>query len=279
MIHRIAPAHAPQHGIVAGLHRQLPAFAHLGQARHGIDDALAHLPRVGCQEAKAPEIVDLVPRLQDVGQIRAAGQVAAIVVHVLAQEHDLARPAGHQCLGLSANLGHRPAALRAAAQGHQAIGAVVVAAVADGHHVRDLGRRQRHLAADAAPQRSVLFPGGHENPDALGIRGREKAGHEGVFVSQRRRVAHETAHHQQRPAVFLGQGPQRVQPPDDLVLGTLAHHAGVQQQQVGLPRVPHRRIAPGFQCLAHAAGVGAVHLAADVPQVIAPLLHDPISTL
>ena len=54
----------------------------------------------------------------------------------------------------------------------------------------------------------------------------------------------------------------------DLVLGLLAHDAGVQQKQGGVAGVFHGPEAGGFQQRGRAQGVGLVHLAADGPEMV-----------
>jgi len=137
---RVPALHVGQHLVVAGLHGNLDLLAHLRQGGHRVEDAIAHVARVAGQEADAPQPLDVMHRGQEVGQVGpAAGEVLAVPVDDLPQQGDFAYALLDQPPDLRHDLPQRPAALHPAAEGDDAVGARVGAAV-DDRNVRCDGR-------------------------------------------------------------------------------------------------------------------------------------------
>jgi hypothetical protein len=114
----------------------------------------------------------------------------------------------------------------------------------------------------------VLGQVGHQR---AGVGGRREDVHEGEAGPQLfiRANADQAAHQVDDQArVALLERAQGIQPAVSLVLGRLAHHAGVEHDHVGLVGLAGRRIAEAFQGRPDALGIGHVHLAAFGPNVV-----------
>ena len=136
----------------------MQVLAHRPAVREGRDEAVRQVPRVRRDEAQprdgrpavgAAQPVDRADQLSEVGppvevelaarpalgvdvrEARLGRQVVAVAVDVLAEERDLAVAGGSQRPRLVDDLVERPAALGAAAERHDAVGARLVAAVDD----------------------------------------------------------------------------------------------------------------------------------------------------
>ena len=132
--HRIGPGVAPLHAledhVVAGLQRQVQVRHQPRLLGDGGDEVLVGLHLVDGGEAQALELRHLA---QDVPHELARGHVArqtgAVVGDVDAGEHDLGVAGLHQPAHLGHHLARRHRARRPAAEGDDAEGAAVVAAV------------------------------------------------------------------------------------------------------------------------------------------------------
>jgi hypothetical protein len=81
----VAAAHALQHGVVAGLDRDVEVLADLGQLGDGLDDTLRHVLRVRREEAVARDAVDVMERAQQVAQVGLVLKVVSVRLDRLAQ--------------------------------------------------------------------------------------------------------------------------------------------------------------------------------------------------
>ena len=156
----VLAAHASQHLVVARLDRQVEVLADRGALGHGRDEPVGEVPGVRGHEAQARDArppltvaqpVDGAQERGDVGSTvaglaasqrgagrrhrrsAARGQVVAPGVDVLAEQRRPPRqPAAASDGGLGEDVVEGSAALRPAREGHDAVGARLVAAVDDG---------------------------------------------------------------------------------------------------------------------------------------------------
>ncbi len=81
--------------------------------------------------------------------------------------------------------------------------------------------------------------------------------------------AHQAAHQvDHQVGVFLLERAQREQPSHGLVFGALAHHAGIEHDDIRLVGLCVGLVAEVLQGRGHALRIGHVHLAAFSPNVI-----------
>ena len=241
--------------------------------------------------ANPADPVDRAHRPQELGEQRAAaGEVAPVGVHVLAQEGDLDRARRSQPLHLGHDLVERPADLLAPHRRDDAEGARVVAADLDGDpggvgQPPPHGQRGGELAlvATATQAWGGLVEDLHHRPSAVGRLAQELDGPAHV-------VGAEDGVHLGRPlldevAVLLGQAPAHrdlharvpvldrlkvAEVPVQLVVGVLPDAAGVEEDDVGLLDVVGGLHPLGLEHARQPLGVVDVHLAAERPdQVLA----------
>ena len=207
--------------------------------------------------------------LLDLGNQRRQAATAlrvAVVVDVLAQQHDLARTLGDRGAALFENGRERLVAFATADLGHDAEGAVVIAAFDHIDEVADAGAAgDRH----GLPQRKVVA--GAEVGDELVVLPDR---HHPVQLREAppqslALLADQAAGQGQRPVGRLP-GPQLMELGVDLVLGGLAYHTGVEDGHVGPLQLGLLDITRGQQAARQGLGVGDVHLAPDGPDVERP---------
>src|SRR4051794_35397816 len=240
-------------------------LAHVLRMRTGVADAVYALDRVdGCEQlAERPR-----PALR-------RPQVAAVGVDVLAEQRDLAHAVGREALHLDDELLQRPPDLPAARRGHDAVRAAAVAADRDLHPPLVAA-----LAADRQVAREAL-----ELEEAL--RGDRVAGEElGELVDltgaegdvDERELAEDVVLDRLRPAPAdaddaLGIAPferrRLAQMGDEALVGLLADRAGVEEDEVRIPRVGRLAVAERLEHALHALRVVLVHLAAERRDVVA----------
>ena len=151
----IAPVHAPEDLIIAGLHRQMQMVAQLRQAAKGLDQLVGEILGVARHKTDTLQPLDRVDLLQQPGKGYRLLQSTTVAVHILPQQGDFLDPLVHQLPDLRKDLGAVAAALPAPHIGHNAVGAVVVAAIHNRY-----------------PGGAALYPGGrhmlHDHAFAVG---------------------------------------------------------------------------------------------------------------
>jgi hypothetical protein len=231
----------------------------------------------------------------DVRETRLRRQVVAVGVHVLAEQRDLPVARGRDRSGLVDDLVERPAALRAATERDDAVGARLVAAVDDrqpgggrrfasnGTAAHGPGPRPREVVrgADERPAHQRRC-GGHDPDGRLRRRQPQPVDELRLLVGPQEQVDRREAalearsvgfadraarHHDAQPRVRVLQPGEMALPADHLLLRGLADRAGVDHDQARL--VERRRLgaARREQAAGHLLGVAPVHLAAQRPDV------------
>ena len=230
----------------------------------------------------------------DVGEARLGRQVVAVAVDVLTEERDLPEAGGSQRPRLVDDLVERPAALRAAAERHDAVGARLVAAVDDRQPGAD--RRpacDRALGDGSCPGSRQVVGDAHHGPShdrgradradrRLGGRQSQPVHELGLLVRAQEQVDGRVAaaepvamrladrapgQHDPETGVRLLQACQVSLAADDLLLRALADRAGVDDDQVGRFHRGCLGTARREQPAGHLLGIAPVHLAAERPQV------------
>src|SRR5439155_11567425 len=130
---RVGAAHALEHAARSGLQREVDVLAQRRQLGVRTDHVLAHVLRMRARIADAVDAVDRVDAAQELGERRSllAGEVAAVGIHVLPEQRDLADAIGGQPFHFGHQLVPGSADLTAPGGGHDAVGADAVAADAD----------------------------------------------------------------------------------------------------------------------------------------------------
>ena len=223
-----------------------------------------------------------------------AAPVIAIAVDDLAEQGHLAHALVHQAADLVDDFVERPAAFHAAAEGDDAEGASVAAAVDDRHvgghgclaaerqvfdRLHRAGGLHRVLHLEAA-QELFAFDGGHLGVDLrlaqVIDQGRRFAGrHEhidkGIAIEQLLAgLDADHAAHERDSAVRFGAFPgfEAAQLAGCLVFGALADDTRVEHDHVGVVELVGGAVADLFKLGGHVVGIGHVHLAADGPNVV-----------
>ncbi len=229
-----------------------------------------------------------------VGEARFGPEVMAVRVDVLAEQRDLAIAGGGEGARLVDDVVERPAALGAPAERDDAVGACLVAAVDDRQPGRD-GRAARHGpvrdrgragagqvvrhpdhgppdgrgAADGADR--GLRRGQPQPIDQLGLLvGSQEEVHRRVASPQPGaiRLAHRAAgQHDPHRGIGGLQLRQLAHPADDLLLGSLADRARVDDDEVGGLEARGLLASGGQQPTRHLLRIAPVHLAAERPEM------------
>ena len=271
----VAPVHARERSVAARLQRQVQVLAQRRALGHRRDRLGPEILRVRRGEADAFDAVDRVDGAQQVGEfgpVLARAEVAAVGVHVLAEQRDLGDAVGGERLDLVHDVAHAAADLATAHRRHDAERTGVVAADLDRHPgrvIRVAARGQRRRV------RLVLLEDLDDRPFELRAgeqrgRVREVVGAE-HDVDVRRRAC-------ERVPVLLREATadrdlevgasvlQRLQVPEmavQLVVGVLADAARVQHHDVGRLEIRRTLHALGFEHARDAFRVVLVHLAAE----------------
>jgi len=280
---RVGTVHRLEDAVAARLQRQVHVRAQLGQAAIGLDEVLLEAARVRRGEADARDAGDGVHALDQLHEGRDAAGVRviapAVAGHDLPEQRHLAHAAGGQLLALAHDLVHRTRALVAARLGHDAEGAVHVAALLD----RDEGAHLLFLEDVLADR--VLRAGflrdvhdGLPHRHAGGVRGAqvvEVIGHLVEFLRAHDQVDVRQAVEQLGAAVLRHAAEDAEDEVgllalagrdvgglgDGLLLGHVAHAARVEQHDVALGLRPHDPVSPRAQHRRDSLAVALVHLA------------------
>src|SRR5581483_3043437 len=264
---------ALEHAVGRALQRQVDVLADLGRLGHGGDHLGREVDRIRRREADALDAVDGGDGAQQVGE---AGLLPAVRADRLAEQlHLLVAGGGHRAR-LAQHLARGRAALAPARVRDHAEGAELVAAALDGDVAGDGARaRARHRARRVQPlvgleaiearvldlvaaagavdvvQQAAVAVGADHDVDVrrLGLdAGLEVLGH----------AAGDAQHHPGARLVARQHAGAGV----DLLLGLLAHGAGVEQDQIRARRIVGARVARAVQQAQHHVAVRDVHLAA-----------------
>ncbi|MNS94022.1 hypothetical protein D3C72_1282230 [compost metagenome] len=273
----VAALHAGQHAVAAGLHGQVQKRHQLGQAGVGVHHALGHFLGVRGRVADAFDAGDFVHVLQqhgEVGDLVRAFHLAAVGVHVLAQQrhflHALVGQVGH----FDQHVLERARDFLAARVRHDAEAAVLATALHDGHERGGaVNARGRHVVE--------LFDFREADVHlrtAFGTAARDQVGQ----AVQRLRPEHHVdigralddggaflaghaathADHQVRIGLLQVLHPAQVR--KHFFLRLFTHRTGVEQDDVGLFRVVGQLQAlVAAQHVGHLVRVVLVHLAAE----------------
>ena len=230
----------------------------------------------------------------DVCEARLRVEVVAVRIHVLAEERDLAIARRGNRARLLDDLVERPAALRAATERDDAVGARLVAAVDDRQPGAGRGSAGDSAGGDGlrtglgqvigdADERSTDDRRRSREPDRrLGRRETQPIDELWLLVGAQEqvdgriallqagpiRLAHGAAGHDDTQCGICGfQAGEMALPADHLLLGGLADGAGVDHDEVRPLEVRGLFAARGQQSAGHLFGVAPVHLAAERPDV------------
>ncbi len=257
----------------------------VGELRHAgvsLDQAVGELERMGRRET---DPLDAAHRRDMVNQGRevdngAVGHRARVGVHVLAEERDLHDTLRGETPDLLDHAGEGPAHFIPARVRHDAEAAVLAATFHDRHEcgrALGAGRRQviefldlgeAHIDDGAA---GALHRADHFRQAVQGLRAEhqvdERRARRDRLPFLARDATGDTDQHFGPQLLELAPlAEQRIH----LVLGFLAHGAGVHQQQIGLRRIARLDVAFGHaQDVRHARGVVLIHLAAESLEEIA----------
>ena len=142
-------------------------FADLVEFRNGVDDVVAHVVRVGSEEAYALKAGNIIDRSKQVSEIVILWQVMSVGVNILSEKRDFFDASPDEHLGLLHNFSDRPADFPATPVWDDAEGAELVAAVNDGNVCRYIGTRNQradaalgvdvHTLANQVDQRLILL--------------------------------------------------------------------------------------------------------------------------
>ena len=268
----------------SGLERQVDVLAHARQLGVRAQHVLLHVLGVRARVADAVDALHRVGQREQLreGRLLALGQVAAVGVHVLAQQRHLGDAVGRQALELVVQLAGGPRRLAPARGGHDAVRAAAVAAHRDLHPGLELALAAGGQVPGEALELEVALRGERVAGQELGqpvdlarpegdVHEREHLEH---LVLQRLRPA---AAHPDHPGRVLGLQPLGLaQVADQAAVGLLADRAGVEQDQVGAVAGRRLAVAERLEHALHALGVVLVHLAPEGGQVVALALHGEI---
>ena len=250
----------------------------------GADHVLLHVLGMRARVADAVDPVDRVDHRQQLRKgglvpVRVGRKVAAVAVHVLAQERDLADAVGGEALGFGDQLSRVAARLPAAGRGDDAIRADAVAALADLEPALELSRALGRQVAREVLELEVALRservGVQELGQAVDLPGAERDVDEREppedLVLDRLRPAPADADH--ALGVLALQPLGLAQVCDEAVVSGLADRAGVEEDQVGVAALLGLRVAQRLEHPLHALGIVLVHLAPEGGQVEALARH------
>ena len=221
----------------------------------------------------AGNLGDELEQGREVGDLAVAAHRAAVGIDVLAEQGDLAHALVGQAGDLGQHVVERPRHFLAAGVGNDAVGAVLGAAF----HDRDEGASAPSTRAggrwsnfsisgklmSTCGRCSLFAPRQHRRQAVQGLRSEHQVDVGRALDDRRAFLAGDAAADaDQRALVLQVLDPAEVA--EHLVLGLLAHRAGVEQDQVGLVDVVGRLVARGgVQHVGHLVRVVDVHLAAE----------------
>ena len=134
--HLVAARHPLEDGVVARLHRQLELTADHIARSHDLEQFGLEVLRMRGEKAQPHHPANLLDLADQRGESTPTAWIA-VVVDVLAQQHDLFGAVGYRLATLRDNLVHRHVALAPSHLWHDAESAVVVAALDDAHVMAD----------------------------------------------------------------------------------------------------------------------------------------------
>ena len=275
----VVAVHPAEDFIVTVLHRQVELRQDVLGMRHHINQLIGQVLRMAGHEADARD-ANIIQRFEQLGERDGRLEPLAVAVHILPQQHDFLHAAVTQRFRFRHNRAHFARTLPPAHIRHDAVGAVVVAAVhnrdirrvmAQALHGQTLGNRVLLLHLH---HRVVAFQRfEHQFRQAVQVRRAKRQIHKAVLLQNLLRHAgllnHAAAHanHQARILLAYFLEPRHVA--QGAALGVVAHAAGVKQHKI-------RRFAVGGFLHAHVAqhsgedfAVVRVHLAAIGHNVVA----------
>ncbi len=250
--------------------------ADLRQPGHGVQEAIAHVPRMRAREPDPIDARNLVDRFEQPGEVAVGIVRRRVVIHDLAEQLHFAMPGLGRLPHLGQDVGLGPHPLVAARVGHDAEAAELVAPFDD----RDVGLHRIAAMGDAERKRDVFV---QRHVDE-----RHAARRRACSTSIGRRRMRLCADHdvgdarrplEQRRAFLLrdatGDGDDRMmaalgaelaqlaETRVELLLGALPDAAGVDDDDVRVGLV-ERGLEPGLiEQSRHPLGVVHVHLAAE----------------
>ena len=279
----IAAPHLRQRPVAPRLHREVEVLTHGVALRHRRDRLGPQVFRVGGGEANPIDTVDRVDRAQEIGELWTplpGAQVAAVRVHVLAQQRDLGDAVAREFAHLVDDVAHPAADLRAPDRRNDAERATVVAA--------DLNREPRAvidltLGRERRRIRLVLF---EDLDDRLtsACRFGQQCRRVGQIVGAEDDVDVTGALHDQVP-VLLSQAPadrdlqirspflqllEATEMPVQLVVGVLPDTAGVEHHDIRRLEIVGGNQPIGRENPGDPLGIVLVHLTPEGTNVEAP---------
>ena len=274
----VGAPHRPQHPRAARLGGQVQVLADLGALGHRGDHVGLHVLGMGRGVAHPPDALDARDGPQELGERRPLGarQVAAVRVHVLAEERHLDDPLRRQGRDLAHHVGHRAAALPPAHARHDAVGADAVAADGDLHPglVRPLplgGQAAAEGPVEAEGPDGVDALAGHQLAEPRHLARAEGDVDEGEVAEDRLLLALRPApadgHDRLRALALDALGVAQVA--EEALVRAAADRARVEEDQIRLVAPLRLGVPQRLEQPLHALGVVVVHLAPEGRQVVA----------
>ena len=243
-----------------------------GRLGHRVDHVVGEGGGVRAREADALETLDLAGRAQQLAEGEPVAELDAVGVDVLAEQRDLDGAVGDERLDLGEDVARTAVLLLAAQRRHDAEGAGVVAADRD-RHPAAVGRlapggkrrgedleRFEDLELRLAVVAGALEEG-RERSHVVGAEDHVDPG--GPLEDDRLVLLGEAAADGDLHALVLALGAREVaEGAVELVVGVLAHGAGVDDDDIGVA-LGRADVAGGLERAAQPLGVVHVHLAAE----------------
>src|SRR5581483_6981339 len=185
---RVTAMHQLQHAVAPALHRDMRALAQLRQPRVGFDEVVAVTFRMRRSEPdafKAFDLMDGFEQLNERGFLTGGWKVVgtgrreclpyipapAITRHDLPEERDLLHAARYEFAAFGDDVGNRATPFLATRVGHDAEGAILVAALHDAHErghgflraaVQQMFANRRFAPLLRRDVHNLVAPSGHE---------------------------------------------------------------------------------------------------------------------
>ena len=253
------------------LHRQVEVLADVGQAGDGIEQPVVDALRIAVERAQPLDARDRGDLLDQLGQAALPALVGAIAGRVLRDERELAHALRGQAAHLLEDIRLRTAAVAATDQRNRAVGAAVVAALADadvravlgcGQHAAVLKERAVVVRVDGALSGECLADGLVDLLILVDAEDRIDLGH---LLADGFRVALGEAARRHQQAAHAGLLVLRhfKEGGDGLLLGGLDEAAGVDDDDLGPGRVIDDLIAVRGEVAEHLLGIDAVFAASQ----------------
>ena len=277
----VGPPHGLEDAARPRLERQVDVLADRGEVHVGADDVLAHVLGVGARVADPLDPLRGVEHAEELreGRLLALWQVAAVRVHVLSQQRDLAHAVVRKTPDLIHQLRGRTAHLTPAGGGDYAVRAGAVAANRDLDPGLELALAVSGQVPGEALELEESLGGQAVTRQELGELGHLSRAERNVdegealedLVLERLGPAAADAHD---PLGVLGLEPLRLaEVAEQPVVGRLTDRAGVEEDHVRRRAVVRLPVAERLEHALHALRVVLVHLAPEGGDVVA--LHGP----